>query len=126
MARKKKAKIDWDAEVEKIKSWIGQKSPSELIDLLLYGTAAFTGGRAAYYLPGFRTPQGITAGAISGMISMKLATSKNAVSGAAGLIGLAALGIANAPSADMEIHEVFFESFKKQLESWFFPLGTPY
>lgn len=108
MAKKRKKPLNstflkkpLDSIAVHIGKFIDRLDGKSLIDLLLYGTAAYYGYKAFKDQPH---------GAAVGAISLKLATSMNAAAGVAGVSGLVMIGLGNMLPSD--ILEQSYESMK--------------
>ena len=115
LARKKKPKEAWwkkNPEVKRIARHLGKAiDRTNILDLIMYGTAAIFGGRAAYLATDNFIA--IPGGAATGIIALKLASSRNIIAGASGVATLAAIGLANIINPDMMVNPIAAQS-----EAW--------
>lgn len=105
MVKKRKSstflKKPLDSLAVHIGKFVDRLGAKDLIDLCLYGTAAYYGYKAFKDQPH---------GAAMGVISLKLATSMNTAAGVAGVSGLVLIGLGNILPSD--VLEQSYESMK--------------
>ena len=102
---------------------VAKRDPSKMLDLTLYGIAAYYGYRGVEQAIKKPTVEQKLAGAASAMVALKLAQSPNVIAGASGTAFLAGIGLLNIWNPLTEAATAGAEAIKQRSAELPFPIG---